>query len=381
MKKYMGKSIGLSIAALLLGSTLLFLAFGNKSPAVAIIVHEPIYNYIYPEINNYTTLVSGDFQPLVYTWNSPSPYELRLFLRSLYENSSIVGAVLVGNVPVQKFYTYWEYYPNYSEVHLCPYYYMDLDGRWLDTDNDGVLDSREGDIDPEIFVGIIRSLRDNGNNIQELKSYFKKIELYRRGGLYLPEHALVFIDDDWYDWAPYWANDVSYAYPSYTLIREYEHTIGARYLKEISSGNYSLVHVAVHSWPGGHMFKNGSSWEYVLSYHIDNSNHKVLFYNLFACSAAKFDVDCIAQHYLINGRYTLLVIGSTKIGGMWMIVFSKPSMATLYQRLGNGECFGQAFLAWFSLPVNYDSYFDYFAGMCILGDPLLKIKNHVVAEL
>ncbi len=356
---------------------------GKDSQNVALIIDERIYNNLKNEIDNYTNSVSANYNVQVFLWNSSSPYELRKFLRNLYENESFIGAILVGDVPIQKYYTYWEDYPQYSEVHLCPYYYMDVDGYWYDGNQDGILDNRTGDIAPEIWVGIIRSLHDNGNNISELKNYFHKLREYRNGNLSLPQSALVFIDDDWESIADGWASDVSNAYPNYTLIKDVNETCASRYISEITSGKYAFVHLAAHSWEGGHAFKvnGGTSWEYVYSSDIDSANPKVFFYNLFCCHAANFEQDCIAEHYIMTTDYGLLVIGSTKTGGMWLLEKQRYYMDVLYADLGSGKCFGDAFLDWFSYPGNYDEQFDYFGGMCILGDPLLTITPQTVSEI
>lgn len=98
---------------------------------------------------------------------------------------------------------------------------------------------------------------------------------------------------------------------------------------------------------------------------ILNINTQALFFNLYSCSAARFDeTNNLGTQYLFSNN-SLAVIGSAKTGGMWELSY-------FYTPLGNGNIMGEAFRKFF-INSYYGPHDDFNTGLVLLGDPLLTI--------
>jgi hypothetical protein len=137
--------------------------------------------------------------------------------------------------------------------------------------------------------------------------------------------------------------------------------------------NYEYIFLAAHSNPNLHQFKIGDDWqsEYVTYNDIYNIRPVAQHYNLFCCSAAQYTYDdYLAGWYVFNiGDYGLTAIGSAKTGSML-------NYEDFYPALAFGVPFGEAFRWWFS--VWGESARDWFYGMTLIGDPLLKPFSHMI---
>jgi len=116
-----------------------------------------------------------------------SQEELRSTLNVGYQNG-LKGAFLIGDLPYA-----WMQLTSGSGEFPTVYYYMDLDGEWIDTDSDGVYEEHEGEINPEIFIGILRTdkMTLTGESERDLlKNYFNKATAYKNGKLDFGDESL-----------------------------------------------------------------------------------------------------------------------------------------------------------------------------------------------
>src|SRR5690606_37623554 len=136
-----------------------------------------------------------------------NPSKIREFLREEYsKNENLKGAVLIGKIPSILFNNIEDQGSLYWHDYLADYYYMDLDGEWVDRDSNGVFDEHKdtdsdflnkakklfdikSNLNPEIWVSRLRAdkLTSLGNEITLLKDYFKKNHNYRSGIMKLPQ--------------------------------------------------------------------------------------------------------------------------------------------------------------------------------------------------
>ena len=75
-------------------------------------------------------------------------------------------------------------------------YFMDLDGTWGDSDNDGLYDSHGGELLADIYVArlIASNLQyHGGEEVALMTNYFDKNHRYRAGSLRLDDRGLAFI--------------------------------------------------------------------------------------------------------------------------------------------------------------------------------------------
>ncbi|MDP3012693.1 MAG: CARDB domain-containing protein, partial [Candidatus Subteraquimicrobiales bacterium] len=248
-------------------------------------------------------------------------------------------------------------------------FYMDLNGTWTDSNNNRIYDNHTGHVAPEIWVGRLYASSLSGNEITLLQNYFDKNHKYRTGVLSSLDRALVYIDDDWVPWADSWSDAVGLVYNDRTLVKDKSTTIATDYKNRLTQ-NQEHVLLAAHSSPSLHQFNNSdNTYSYVYSSDIKSIDPHALFYNLFACSNARYiENDYMAGWYIFANTYGLAAVGSTKTGSMLEFQY-------FYEPLSQGKNLGEAFKEWFTIQgITYQSWHY---GMVLLGDPTLtpKIKD------
>jgi len=243
-------------------------------------------------------------------------------------------------------------------------FYMDLDGDWFDTDGNGVYDTHEGEKTPEIWVGRITATTLTGNTVDLTNRYLEKVHSYRNGELETNGRALLYVDDDWVPWANIWREDLNWLYSDTIMVANPTVTNGDEYKNELSR-DYEWIHLAAHSSEDSHHFKVLKVWQMraVTSSDIMTICPNAYYYNLFACSAAKYtSQDYIAGCYIFSDSLGVAAVGSTKTGAM-------KEFGDFYQPLSEGMTMGEAFLYWFKLNGLTDPHWYY--GLTIIGDPTI----------
>jgi hypothetical protein len=355
-----------------------------------VIVNSVLYDSIAPALDTLgQDLTQEGYAVSVFTMAGGTPESLHTFLQHEYD-SSLAGALLIGNLPVAWYQLIDDWNGNgkrdtadgdaYDEFP-CDLYYMDLDGVWLDTmhrlsghdslvpGSDGIFDQHSGDMAPEIWVGRITT-RPCGNEPSLVNSYLRKDHAYRTGGIALNDRALVFIDDDWVPWADEFHSDMQMLYPNAALISDPETTQTTKY-RQCLGENYQWVGLYSHSSSHVHAMKynSGNSWSWMYESEIPGLNPVANFYNLFCCSNARFtDTGYMAGRYIYSSTTGLNSVGSTKTGSMLDFQY-------FYSPMGAGERIGEAFRDWFAYEASGGFTPDqrsWFYGMCLNGDPTLK---------
>jgi len=324
----------------------------------------------------------------VFSVSGTSAESLKALLAAEHR-TGMTSAVLVGDLPVAWFQLIDDWNSNgvrdpgegYEEFP-CDLFFMDLDGTWKDSlvrldsldslvpGSDSVYDRHEGSITPEIAVSRLPAAKI-GDADSLLADYFGKAHRYRNGELAVTDRALVYIDDDWQPWATEWSSDVGLLYPNRVLVSDSEKTRIADYQPRIDSAAYQWIALMSHSWPGGHgMYyhhKDSMDWFHATS--IPALDPHANFYNLFACSNARFvESGYCGGCYVFQTSDGLGAIGSTKTGSMLQF-------DDFYAPLGQGEPLGEAFRQWFAAILGDGcdpSERSWFYGMCLIADGTLK---------
>ncbi len=348
----------------------------GRSGTVAVLTEQGMSPYLINEIGQLMgNLQSEGYTVLSYTLSGGTPDTLRSLLQELYTTNGIEGALFVGNLPVAWYEIAHDFDSTGPYVQFpIDLFYMDLNGTWLDTMNtgNGRYDGHAGDCNPEIYVGrlIPTSL---GTDTTLLKNYFRKNNAYRHDTLLLTQRALVFVDDDWEYWAPYWAADVALLYNDTMNYWDPETTRASVYRGKLDT-TQAWVSVFAHSWPGGHAFTyNDSFYDYYLSHEYTYQDPPSNFYNFFCCSFSRYTEDCGGNRAIFNATSGIGSIGSAKTGSMLDFNY-------FYDALGQGKTLGEAFQYWFDCI--YDSVGMDFSrlcwhyGMTLLADPFLKPVGH-----
>jgi hypothetical protein len=180
-----------------------------------------------------------------------SPMEFRDYLASVHGTDGLIGAILVGDLPVAWHESTWD--DGGHEEYPCDYFYMDLDGTWQDVDTDGIYDQHSGNRLPEIWVGRMAASSLGGTETDYVNDLFAKIASYRLGTLSQPQRGITFIDDDWSSWE---TCGIDFIYGSEVKVsNDHQTTVADTYAVELGTG-YEIVQLCAHSWPGGHQFSS-----------------------------------------------------------------------------------------------------------------------------
>lgn len=307
------------------------------------------------------------------TWSEPE--EIRAWLAEQHA-SGLEGVILVGDLPVA-----WVALDNAflkdSETFPVDYFFMDLDGGWEDKwtgppsaqnpGSDGIYDTWTGNaLAPEIYCGRIRtSGLTIGSEGDLLQSYLERNHVWRTIGDPPPYTALCYVDNDWAVWGPEFGAAMGLLYPFVEMINDERTTSGDDYEQIRLPVGYQWISPFVHSSPLLHQWNPGpeTMWN-----EIPVIDPPARFYNLFACSNARFttprNMGCI---YVFATSSGLASVGSTKSGSML-------SFEHFYAPLGQGGNLGEGFRDWWDFVISggfTPSEMSWHLGMVLIGDPSL----------
>jgi hypothetical protein len=301
-------------------------------------------------------------------------------IRTLLQNASnLVGCLMVGDIPYAIYETTYEYPRGVSHYETFPtdLYYMDLNGIWLDVDGNGLFDTHEGDIAPEIWVSRLRASPLSGNEVQLLRNYFDKNHDYRVGNLTLPQRALIYTDHYFnyytYDLTPKTESILKEVFDEVEVVAYPQETTAEDYLMRLQRG-WTLVRLCVHSGGFGHYFGNQTDGK-VEPLDIKRNDPKAFFYIITSCG--NFDYrqrDYIGGWYVFSKSYGLIAIGESGAHDLFAVLPEE-----FFLRL-KGECFGQAYLHYLRKCVEEGARIDSVHNAVMLGDPLLTIYPRAPAE-
>ncbi|MBU0519838.1 hypothetical protein KJ564_12980, partial [bacterium] len=351
----------------------------DQTGPVLIVMQTNLQGPLTGYIDTYLTdLTNEGWDPILIHFSGSEPADLKAVITDYYYSDDILGALLIGDLPVAWFELYEDFdndgLPDnpYQVQFPCDLYYMDLDGGWYDGDVDGVLDTHVFNWEPEIFVGqLIAS--PLGNEIALLQNYFDKNHNFRTGAITLPGIGLAYIDDDWSGSGSQWGGALAMATGIANMIYEPDSTTAADYLDRLDDGYYAIL-LCAHSSPQLHQIseQGGTVYNNVYNYQIQEADPDAFFYNLFNCSGARYTENgYIGGWYVFGDTYGVSGLGSTKTGSM--LYFED-----FYGVIEEGECVGEAFRQWFALhgqePGSVMWAMSWFYGMTHLGDPTLFMK-------
>lgn len=310
---------------------------------------------------------------------STPPSEIRKMLQKEYDkDENLIAAVLVGNVSAILYNDKENQGDPYWHDFLSDYYYMDLDGIWEDSDNNGVFDQhKDTEIDfwnkirkklnlgdnrtPEIWVSRIRAdmLTSLGDESSLLKNYFEKNHSYRTGSMKLPpKRAFVVASIDIYKSGWGARPKEIYSNISYVQSRNNSSDSLKKFLSSIEGYEWGVINV--FSGPRIHHFdyQEGSGFsptfwntkegrgliaKYSDEVHprdvswldVKVAAPKVLFYHLLSSETGRHNFsDYLAGIYIFTGFGLAAIAGTQHSGSI--------GVPTLYQSLSSGKTIGEA---------------------------------------
>lgn len=347
-------------------------AVNGTSSKYLLIVDSYVYASTRGYINRYATDINNayDYTVVVYVVENEDHTDVKELIQ--YEKNNLIGVTFIGDIDE----AYFEMVDDDDEYisWICDLYYMDIDGEWMDNDNNGIYDAHIGDVKPDIFVGRI-SAKHMGTAVSEtegLTSFFNKDHEYWIGRSQLnKKYSLAYTNEDWVSYSQF--DDTKELYGSSNNdIYKYGNPSFSKsdYLNRLQNNRYEFIQLAAHSNPHLHKIVN----EYAYSYEIFEKNTKAYGLNLFCCSACDWgnaspSSGYIAGAYLYNSNSrTLALVGSTKTGSMY-------GFKKFYIPLGQGNSIGYSLKQWWidQCGNSHDrDDIEWFYGIVILGDPLVS---------
>lgn len=375
----------LALCALLLAPLTAF----AQPPNVEVVVEHDLYagGEIAAGLAQYLAdVVAQGYNPILTTdfTSTSAPADLRTHLANRYATQGLAGAVFIGHLPVQNVDTVAAGGIS-AETHPCDLFYTDLDGSWTSSGVHGFLPDTHtdgaGDLGPEIWMGRLTTwnlafLHPGRTEAGLLNTYFAKDHAYRTGALTVPRTGLAYTDDDWSPTLRVSALEMAVEGAVTSVWNDPatpgDETTAANYMARLATESYEHVLLSAHSSATSHTM-NGS----VESDDLLALDPQVLFYNLFACSAAKFtDFGYIAGEYVFGAGAGLVAVGTAKTGGMM-----SDTMDDYFAPLGLGSTFGDAMSNWWNMAVDPGGHTDieraWYYGMTTIGDPLLMTQPYI----
>lgn len=343
-----------------------------------VLVNHDVYPSVKTSIDQYIRDVANEgYYATAYRVKNGTPIELRNFIR---EKMPIAGILMVGNLPV----AWYEFVNNddFNDTNSefpCDLFYSDLNGKWLDPDHDGKFSKHSTNVAPEIWTGRLWTPTANGNDAVLLNDYFRRNHLFRKGQFGYSDRALAYVDDDWTGFDDC-ALDQMFSPANIETIKDPVTTDADRYKAEINQQR-AWAQICAHSSATSHSFKvPPSTVEWVNNTYLRDVNPpNAYFYNLFACSNARFtQPEYMAGWYIFDksGGSTcngLAAVGSTKTGSMLFF-------ENFYGPMGAGKTIGEAYKDWWTgLGTTHDANEQrWHYGMVLLGDPTINWWSGIV---
>lgn len=390
----------------------------GKRPLVIIFVADYVNRGINPEIiKQYRDDLNEDgYTAVIKVWGNRGAEELKQYIVDVYNDpwsrglilihdSRLVGVVMVGNLPVP-WYEFNDGCLGYNEFP-SPLYYMDIDGNWEDTDENGKYDSHTGNIEPEIWCGWLNAkplFNDRVLELEFLMDYFMRNHEFRQGHV-MDNKFLVYNEDDFKSFVtPYMAYLVN---PDNIItIKDYLETTNYDFLQRIAHipitmedgslrpappDHYDWVDATIHGSANSLSFDlRFKDPDYLNPWSFDEVSVNPYFIILRSCGPGRFvEQDYIGGRLLLGpNRNTQVVISST--APYYCFPFDE-----FYKELGREESIGEAFKSLIK-DTFYNPYIDLrnlndggpdwplgsvCHGFVILGDPTLKPKRYLPENL
>ncbi len=309
-----------------------------------------------------------------------SPIDLRKRIQLEYEKDEfLTGAVFIGKIAAPLFNDIENQGDPYWHDYLADFYYMDLDGIWEDSDNNGVLDEHKdtnigfwnkirkklnlGDNrTPEIWVSRIRAdmLTSLGDEVKLLKKYFEKNHNYRTGKINLPTKKAFVVSAGVNVLKSEWGANPSKIYSDIDIAQFHPSLADTLRKFLMSEHGYELGIINVFSGPKIHHFshfykginpdwwKSNEGKKLIVKYsdEIVDSNDfswsdiksiqpKVLFYHLLTSEVGRHDYqDYLAGTYIFSGLGLAAIAGTQHSGSVGAPI--------LYDGLSQGKSIGEA---------------------------------------
>ncbi len=363
------KPMNIIITLILSASTLL----AAEPDQIAILLREPTQNALAEPLRTYVADVeqrfSAKLQIVADDWKTPE--QVRAAIKDLHEKQRISGVILVGAMPMHRFYMHEFANPN-------PLYYEDFDLKFSDANNDGVADSYQGRPQLKVWVANMRSsVKATDDDIATLKMFLAKSHAYYQATEVIEPRALALSASDWPEGGTWFKDEVGDKLVSKGAITVLENkacTLKSAE-KALKEHNYTLTYIQVHSnWNAQSMEAGDLTAEQVAKLKTGSLitiNHGCSTGN-WMHNEAEGTSPNMAMSFAFGGNIGQAVVAQVRTG----MVYDQEA---IYDGLAAGDCFGQAY---FKTKQKAEAQFvkgdhvpgDIVSGILMFGNPFVQIK-------
>lgn len=340
---------------------------------VAILLREPTAKALEEPLRTYTRDVEQRFparlQIVAGDWKTPE--EVRAAIKDLHGKQQVSGVILVGAMPMHRFYMHEFANPN-------PLYYEDFDLKFSDRNSDGVADGYQGQPRLKVWVANLRcSVNSNDDDIDTLKRFFAKTHTYFHAGKAMEPRALALSASDWPEGGTWFMEQVGGKLinrSAITVLESKACTLRSAG-KALARGNYALTYIQVHSdWNAQSMEDGDLTAEQVAQLKTGSLitiNHGCSTGNWMHNEAEKTSPN-MAMSYVFGPNIGQAVIAQVRTGMIY-------DQEALYDGLAAGDCIGKAY---FKTKQQAELRFmkgdhipgDIVSGILLIGNPFVRIR-------
>lgn len=354
---------------LLFSSTL----FAVEPDRVVILLQERTQKALDESLRTYVTDVEQRFpaklQIVADDWKTPE--QVREAIKNLHQKQQISGVILVGAMPMHRFYMHDFANPN-------PLYYEDFDLKFSDTNNDGVADRYDGKPQPKVWVANLRSsVKASDDDIDTLKMFFAKTHTYYQAKELIEPRALAVSASDWPQGGTWFKDQVGDKLVSKDAIAVLENkacTLKST-LTALKEQNHTITYIQVHSdWNAQSTNDGDLTAEQVAKLETGSLitiNHGCSAGNWMHNEAGKTSPN-MAMSYVFGKNIGQVVVAQVRTGMIY-------DQEAIYEGLAAGDYFGKAY---FKTKQKAEPQFikgdhvpgDIVSGILMIGNPFVQIK-------
>ena len=340
---------------------------------VAILVSHNAYRELETDLKQYKADVEARFPVRLHivegAWGDPA--EMRAAIKELYGKEEIAGVILVGAVPMHRFFMHEHANPN-------PLYYEDFDLQFIDNDKNGVADAYKGKPQLKVWIANIRACeKAREDDIPGLHRFFAKTHDYYTGKAVPELRTLLLSTSDWPGTGDEFRRHggTRFSAPGdITMLLGKACTLKAA-RKAFEKHSYTLTYVGLHSDETGQAMEDTD----LLSQEIANMTTGSLITINHGCFAGnwpknddeKSGLNC-ALSWVFGKHLGQAVIAQVRSGG---IGFDN----LIYARLRAGDYLGKAYLLCkqaheIEASPGDHTPGDIVSGILLVGNPFLELK-------
>lgn len=347
-------------------------AIEPKNRKVAILIRPSLWSELETEISQYMADVESsekvDFDVIRVDFQTPA--EIRANLKSLWQEKGIEGAILIGALPMHRFYMHEHANPN-------PLYFEDFSLEYQDTDKDGAAESYSGTPVLRIWVSNIRASEStNQDNVEGLRHYFDKVKKFRDGQLRYEERAIIVTDTELglrSDEAK--LGRVLFGKSGVELLATPNNTLGL-FRNAFRDKSYAICTMGVHSDWSGQALEEGE----LTSKEISEMKTGAILTLNHGCFTGNWCVSekegtgiATAQAWVFGEGIGITVVANVRSG----CIYGYPKLC---ESLREGNSIGMAYLA-AKMDGEAEMHGEYpdgtiVSGVLMLGDPFLKFQTN-----